>query len=59
MGAIHGLGVLFLFTATFLLLVVSVSAPIWRSVYFLSADLSASVGELVKDDVAREVLKVL
>lgn len=43
-GAIHIVGVLCLLTAFFLLLFASLSLPVLKSIYFLDADLSASVG---------------
>lgn len=41
MGAVHLVGVFFLLAATALLVIVSVSVPVWNSIYFLRADLSS------------------
>lgn len=43
MGFLHIVGMFFLLAATALLIVVSVSTPIWKSVYFLKATAGATV----------------
>ncbi|KAL8276811.1 hypothetical protein RQP46_010742 [Phenoliferia psychrophenolica] len=43
LGVVHAFGLLCLLAATALLIVVSVSVPIWNSVYFLKATSGASV----------------
>jgi len=42
MAVLHGFGLFFLFAATVLLVIVSVSAPVWKNVYFLHANLASA-----------------